>query len=104
MFYVGYLIGETGEAVSAGGTLTVNAIDLLRTRQALSPAAGIDSRYDFNRDGRVSPTDLAIVRSAQRRSLAGFAAFSWAGSNSDVALTNGKREDEPAGGPSQLVL
>ena len=104
VLYFGNLIGETGLGAPAGGALTVNAIDLLRTRQALSPAATIDSPYDFNRDGRVSPLDVAMVRSAQRRSLTGFAPFFWAGSGADVALSGGKREDEPAGGPSRLLL
>ena len=67
VFYFGNLTGETGDS-TAGGALTVTAIDFLRTRRA--QGAPYDPRYDFNRDGRVSPVDLAIVRSAQRRSLA----------------------------------
>ncbi|HZN66903.1 MAG TPA: RHS repeat-associated core domain-containing protein [Tepidisphaeraceae bacterium] len=70
VFYFGNLVGETGDS-AVGGRLAVSAIDLLRTRRAMSSASPADSRYDFNRDGRVSPLDLAIVRSAvvQRRSL-----------------------------------
>ena len=65
-FYYGHLTGETGDS-AAGGALTVTAIDMLRTRRAVGGT--YDTRYDFNRDGRVSPVDLAIVRAAQRRSL-----------------------------------
>ncbi|HZN68520.1 MAG TPA: hypothetical protein VFB66_24780, partial [Tepidisphaeraceae bacterium] len=47
-------------------------IDFARTRRALASHAPIENPHDFNRDGRVSPLDLADVRSAaaQRRSLA----------------------------------
>ncbi|HZN69884.1 MAG TPA: hypothetical protein VFB66_31710, partial [Tepidisphaeraceae bacterium] len=69
VFYLGNLVGETGDSTS-GGALRVTAGDVLRTRRALSPGVAVDNRYDFNRDGRVSPQDLAVVRSAQRRSLA----------------------------------
>ena len=69
VFYLGNLVGESGDS-TAGNALTVTPLDLLRTRRAMS--APYDARYDFNRDGRVSPLDLAVVRSAaaQRRSLA----------------------------------
>ena len=70
VFYFGNLVGETGDS-AVGGRLAVNAIDLLRVRRAMSSKSPIDSRYDFNRDGRVSPVDYSIARSAvlQRRSL-----------------------------------
>ena len=66
--YFGNLVGETGDN-SAGGRLTVTPSDFLATRQALFSDAAIDNRYDFNRDGRVSPADVAVVRAAQRRTV-----------------------------------
>ncbi len=69
VFYFGNLVGETGDS-AVGGRLTVNAIDLLRTRRAMSSGAAADGRYDFNRDGRVTAQDYAIVRAAHRRTLA----------------------------------
>ncbi|HZN69907.1 MAG TPA: Ig-like domain-containing protein [Tepidisphaeraceae bacterium] len=68
VFYFGNLVGETGEG---GGWPSVTAVDLLRTRLAMFSSTSIDSRYDFNRDGRVTVLDFAIARSAvaQRRSL-----------------------------------
>jgi hypothetical protein len=70
-FYFGNVVGETGDSTT-GGRLTVTTMDVLRTRRAMFSAAGLDNRYDFNRDGRVTAQDYALVRSAaaQRRSLA----------------------------------
>jgi hypothetical protein len=68
VFYFGNLPAATGDS-APGDRLTVTTIDLLRTRRALFSEATVRSRYDFNRDGRVSPLDLAIVRSMQRASL-----------------------------------
>jgi len=71
VFYFGNLPGETGDS-AAGGAVAVTPIDFARTRRALASHAPIENPHDFNRDGRVSPLDLAVVRSAaaQRRSLA----------------------------------
>ena len=68
-FRFGNLAGETGDA---GGTPRVTALDFLRTRRAMFADASVNSPFDFNRDGRVSPLDLAVVRAAMtgRRSLA----------------------------------
>jgi len=67
VFYFGNLVGESGDG--AGGAM-VTVRDLTAVRRGMSPSSGISNRLDFNRDGRVSPMDLAIVRAAQRRSLA----------------------------------
>jgi len=74
VFYFGNLIAESGDL--AGGALRQTPMDLAHTRRALSPTAAINSRYDFNRDGRVSPADVAIARAAvmQHRSLVSFTA------------------------------
>ena len=72
VFYFGNLRGETGDA-PPGARATVNAFDLYGTRRALFSAVPIDSRYDFNRDGRVSAADLAAARSNLGRALPPFA-------------------------------
>jgi hypothetical protein len=64
--YFGSLVGETGDSIS-GGRLTVTPADFVGTRRALFSDAAVDNPYDFNRDGRVSPADVAVVRAAQRR-------------------------------------
>ncbi|HZN69143.1 MAG TPA: hypothetical protein VFB66_27940, partial [Tepidisphaeraceae bacterium] len=69
VFYFGHLAGETGDSTAAG-RMTVSPIDLRRTQRALFSDVAVNQRYDFNRDGRISVLDLAIVRLAQRRSLA----------------------------------
>ena len=65
------LVGETGDDAAPAGAPAgrVTVLDALRARRALFSSATITSRYDFNRDGRVSPVDLAVVRSALTRSL-----------------------------------
>ena len=70
VFYFGNVEGETGDS-SAGAALAVTTLDFLRTKRAMLSDATVNNRHDFNRDGRVSPVDLAIVRSAmsQRRTL-----------------------------------
>jgi hypothetical protein len=61
VFYFGNMVGETGDRPSRDADVT--AIDFLRTAAALfANPAQISSRYDHNRDGRVSVTDLAMVR------------------------------------------
>ena len=68
VFFVGNLVGETG---NAGGTpLRVNAADYLLTRANIAPApATVENRFDFDRDGRVNAFDLAVARTAQGRTL-----------------------------------
>ncbi|HZN66039.1 MAG TPA: hypothetical protein VFB66_12155, partial [Tepidisphaeraceae bacterium] len=67
-FYIGNLVGETGDS-DGGAALAVTPIDFVLTRRALFSDAAINSRFDFNRDGRISPLDVAIVRAAQRNAL-----------------------------------
>ena len=67
VFYFGNVIGEVGD-VPGGATTT--ALDLVRTRRALSNRpAGITSAYDFNRDGRVNAQDYRIVRGSMGRGI-----------------------------------
>jgi hypothetical protein len=72
VFYFGNLPGDLGDAFAGGAS--VNALDALRVRRALSQQAPITSRFDFNRDGKVTAQDYGIARSAQRRSLSLFIA------------------------------
>ena len=62
-FSFGHLAGDTGNGV-------VNALDLGAVKRALNTTAGLDSRVDFNRDGRVNALDLGLVRANLNRSLA----------------------------------
>ena len=66
VFLFGNLVGETGDG---GGRAAVTASDVVRTRAALASPAGISSRFDFNRDGRVDATDQAVVRAQCGRTL-----------------------------------
>ena len=67
VFYFGNLVGNAIDA--PGANPTVGLTDYASTRAALFSAARITSRNDFNRDGRVGVTDLAIARSNRGRSL-----------------------------------
>ena len=60
VLYFGNLVGETGDALSP---LRVSAADLGGVKAALNSAAGISSRFDFNRDGKVNTADLGLLRS-----------------------------------------
>jgi hypothetical protein len=65
VFYFGNLAGDAG-----GDGLTVDGADAMATRAAAAGgAAGIDSRADHNRDGRVDVRDLAAARQNQGRGL-----------------------------------
>jgi hypothetical protein len=109
VFQFGNLVGDTGGAFP-GGRPVVDAIDVLRTRRAMFSEASVTTPYDFNRDGRVSPMDLAIVRGAQWRSFAMAAPLSWSEPIPNVALTDGRltarrpADDLTAADPSQLLL
>jgi hypothetical protein len=59
VFYFGNMVGETGDR---GRDADVTAVDLLRTAGALFSNASIRNGYDHNRDGRVTVSDLAVVR------------------------------------------
>jgi hypothetical protein len=72
VFYFGNLAGDTG---NDRGAPVVNATDLARVRRDLgrtTPAALAAS--DFNRDGKVNATDLAVARTNEHRALPLFAA------------------------------
>jgi hypothetical protein len=66
----GNLVGETGDAAALGRALAVTPADYARTAAARTAAASITSAFDFDRDGRVSVTDLTLCRLAFRRSIA----------------------------------
>jgi len=67
VLYFGNLVGETGDALSP---LRLSAADLGGVKAALNSAAGIDSRFDFNRDGKVNALDLGAVRANLLHSVA----------------------------------
>lgn len=67
VFYFGNVIGEVGDVPNGA---KVTALDLVRTRRALSNRpAEIGSDYDFNRDGRVNAIDYRVVRGSMGRSV-----------------------------------
>ena len=67
VFYFGNAVGEVGDVPNAA---TTTALDLVRTRRALSNRpAGITNAYDFNRDGRVNAIDYRIVRGSLGRGI-----------------------------------
>ena len=63
VFYFGNVIGETGNTSNAIVNLT--DVSLTRTNQSGFGGVGIDSLYDFDRNGQVNSLDLAIVRTNQ---------------------------------------
>jgi ELWxxDGT repeat protein len=72
VFYFGNLIGESGDRLQ--GALAVGAADLALTRRAAArraafSAAPITSRVDFNRDGYVTASDVALCRANYRTRL-----------------------------------
>jgi hypothetical protein len=66
VFYLGNLVGETG---NVPGAARVDALDFALTRSHLRNVAAPDSPYDFNRDGRVDALDLNAVRGNLFKSL-----------------------------------
>jgi len=67
VFYVGNLPGEIGDNTVAAA---VNPLDFTAVRASLNRLnVPIGNNLDFNRDGRINATDLAIVRGALGRSL-----------------------------------
>ena len=62
VFYFGNLVADTGNGAAAA----VNALDVAATRAAMVGGPAVpDSRFDFNRDGVVNVSDLAVVRARQ---------------------------------------
>lgn len=61
VFYFGNAVGETGNTLADAN---INLVDVLRTFNHLhnsQETVGITDPYDFNRDGKVSVADAAIV-------------------------------------------
>ncbi len=58
LFYFGNAVGESA---AAGGNAEVNAFDFAGARDHAG-AAGVESRYDYDRSGQVDGADLAIAR------------------------------------------
>ena len=70
VFYFGNLVGKSGAAPAGASALSVNAFDLASVRDAMyASAVPVTNRYDFNRDGKVNATDLALVRANLGASL-----------------------------------
>jgi L-ascorbate metabolism protein UlaG (beta-lactamase superfamily) len=70
VFYFGNAVGETGNSAA---NAFVSAADEIAVRTQATPpggSAGIDSAYDFNRDGKVDAADELLAR-GNRRLLAG---------------------------------
>ena len=63
VFYFGNVIGETGNASNA--VVNLSDVSLTRTNQSGFGSVGIDSIYDYNRDGRVNLSDLSLARTNQ---------------------------------------
>jgi uncharacterized delta-60 repeat protein len=63
-FYFGNLVGKFNGGPTGGSpaSLRVDAFDVTATRRALFSAAPIEARGDYDRDGRVTPADLAAAR------------------------------------------
>jgi hypothetical protein len=68
VFAVGNLAGETGDR-PADAVQRVTLADFVRTRASGGGAATVTSAFDFNRDGRVNATDLAVERVQLLRQL-----------------------------------
>lgn len=64
-FTIGNLIGETG----GDDARVVNAVDLVRTRNAIGQAAGVDNAFDMDHSGVVNATDIVLVRNALGHTL-----------------------------------
>jgi hypothetical protein len=67
VFYFGNLVGEVGD----GSTLVVDALDLLAVRRNFFSNSPVTGRFDFDRDGKVTAADFAIVRSNYLNRLGG---------------------------------
>jgi hypothetical protein len=62
VFYFGNLVGETGD-------FQVNAADYALLRRNLGRTAAIDNRFDFDRDGKVTASDVLTARASLFHSL-----------------------------------
>jgi GH43 family beta-xylosidase len=70
VFTFGNFVGDTGAGrTSAAAPAQVDAVDVLEVRRNLFSTAPVTSRYDFDRDGRVTAADLLAARSNVSRRL-----------------------------------
>jgi hypothetical protein len=65
VFYFGNLVGETGDSATAAAVTALDQTGVRKNVNALS--APVTSRYDFDRDGRVTLGDMLIARRNQYR-------------------------------------
>jgi hypothetical protein len=72
VFRFGNLVGDTGDSVA--GPFRVNALDIAAVKRALNTGSTLTGRFDFDRDGRVSALDLAVVRANLNGALTPLAA------------------------------
>ena len=67
VFYFGNQAGETGNSTA---NAIANGLDILGTRRAVSAAAApITSHFDFDRNARVDPRDVNVVRNNAGKAL-----------------------------------
>ena len=59
VFYFGNAVGESGDSTTHA---LVNAFDFAGPRDNAANGAGIENRFDYNRDGNIDGTDMAIAR------------------------------------------
>jgi hypothetical protein len=70
VFFVGNLVGETGDGDAAGPNfLRVSGIDFERSRRGFEVRASLTSVADHNRDGAVDRSDLAAARANVGKAL-----------------------------------
>ena len=79
VFYFGNAVGDFNVGnIGSPTTIRSDATDLMAARQNQTPtgqSVGITNIYDINKDGRVNPTDLSIIRQyASSRSIRFFTA------------------------------
>ena len=64
VFYFGNVIGETGGS-SGNAIVNLTDVSLVRINQSSFSSVGINSLYDFDRNGRVNLLDIAVARTNQ---------------------------------------
>ena len=79
VFFFGNLRGDTGADASGAPVARVNSVDAATTHDSLFADSPIDCPGDFNRDGRIDASDLAVVRRNAYRRLVLPAGFTGAG-------------------------
>jgi alpha-L-arabinofuranosidase len=66
VFYFGNLVGEAGDVATPS---RISAADLAAVKRDVNATAGLTSRADFNRDGKVNALDLAAAKANLFQSL-----------------------------------